>query len=83
MGFAIDSNNVLCVNILGNIFMLRNDNDLTVDNITLYKSYKCNSNLTHSFSSSDYNTTTATLTTAFLQLQAFQFSNNDGNFGSG
>ena len=82
MGFAIDSNNVLCVNILEYI-TLRNDNDLTVDNITLYKSYRCDSNLTHSFSSSDYNTTTATLTTTFLRLQAFQFSNSDGDFGSG
>ena len=62
--------------------MLHNDKDLTVDNITLYKSYKCDASVTHSFSSSDYNST-AVLTTTSFQLQAFQFSDNSGNFGSG
>ena len=63
-------------------FELYNEKDLTVDNITLTKSYKCDSNITHSFSSSESNST-AVLTTTLLQLQAFEFNNDDGDFGPG
>ena len=63
-------------------FELHNERDLTVDNITLKKSYKCDSNVTHSFSSSGSNST-AIITTTNLQLQAFRFNNDEGRFGQG
>ena len=72
---------ILCVNIT-EYFELYNEKDLTVDNITLTKSYKCDSNITHSFSSSTSNNT-AVLTTTLLQLQAFQFNSDNGDFGPG
>ena len=72
---------ILCVNLI-EYFELYNDKDLTVDNITLTKSYKCDSNVTHPFSSSASNST-ALLTTTVLQLQAFEFNNDNGDFGSG
>lgn len=69
------------MNITGD-FTLRNEKSLTVDNITLDKSYKCDSSVTHSFSSGNSNST-AQLRISDMQLQAFQFPDNHGNFGSG
>ena len=64
------------------IITLHKEKELTVANITLTKSYKCDSTLMHSFSSRDSNST-ASLKTTLLQLQAFQFTDNNGSFGSG
>ena len=73
----------VCVNITEYI-ELHNERDLTVDNITFMKSYKCDSNVTHSFSSSGSNSTAgAIITTTNLQLQAFRFNNDKGRFGQG
>lgn len=70
-----------CMNIL-EYFVLHNERNLTADDVRFTKSYKCDSQSTHSFHSNESNNT-ALVRTTFLQLQAFEFNNKNGDFGSG
>jgi len=73
--------NIACM-IIVDFIVLQKERDLMVDNITFTKSYKCDANVTHSFHSNEFNST-AVLRTTSLQLQAFRFNNENGDFGSG